>query len=140
MLTTQLRCECTPGKVFASKSTLQAHMKTQRHVAFASREEVRELRLRLAEKEGMVAKLQREVHALSELLRNPRRRSVSAHRKKEVAARAQWRCQACGQLVSENFEVDHRVPLFRGGSNDADNLQLLCLECHRRKTCREQRE
>lgn len=60
-----------------------------------------------------------------------------------------WRQQGSGfsQLSSEyphtlvyptsNLELDHRVPLHRGGSNDADNLWLLCRSCHRSKTTSE---
>lgn len=41
---------------------------------------------------------------------------------------------------TSNLEVDHRVPLWRGGTNDTDNLWLLCRGCHKRKTSREQSE
>jgi 5-methylcytosine-specific restriction protein A len=40
-------------------------------------------------------------------------------------------CCACGQ---PSRHVDHVVPLRRGGSNDASNLQALCASCHSRKT------
>lgn len=43
-------------------------------------------------------------------------------------------CRACGGPASE---VDHIVPLSRGGSRDRSNLQALCRECHREKTRRE---
>ena len=36
--------------------------------------------------------------------------------------------------------VDHVVPLADGGSNDAANLQPLCVQCHHAKTAREHRE
>ena len=32
------------------------------------------------------------------------------------------------------FELDHKVPLARGGSNAVANLQVLCLPCHDGKT------
>lgn len=31
-------------------------------------------------------------------------------------------------------QVDHIVPVFRGGSEDFDNLQTLCKPCHSKKT------
>lgn len=34
-------------------------------------------------------------------------------------------------------ELDHIVPVFRGGSNDDSNLQWLCTECHREKTAQD---
>ncbi len=38
---------------------------------------------------------------------------------------------------SSNLELDHRIPLSEGGSNDHDNLWLLCIDCHKRKTSAE---
>ena len=41
-------------------------------------------------------------------------------------------CRACGERSS--VEVDHIVPLHRGGSlMDRANLQGLCVECHQSK-------
>ncbi len=37
------------------------------------------------------------------------------------------------------WELDHVVPLIEGGSHDADNLQTLCVPCHRSKTADEAR-
>jgi len=34
-------------------------------------------------------------------------------------------------LHNGRLEVDHIVPLHRGGSNDDDNLRTLCAEHHR---------
>lgn len=34
-------------------------------------------------------------------------------------------------------QVDHIVPLAKGGTDDLENLQLLCIECHKIKTQRE---
>jgi 5-methylcytosine-specific restriction protein A len=34
-------------------------------------------------------------------------------------------------------EVDHRIPLWRGGTDDRRNLQGLCSRCHRLKTGKE---
>jgi len=40
-------------------------------------------------------------------------------------------CAMCGDPVAE---VDHAIPLGAGGSDDPDNLQGLCGECHRLKS------
>jgi len=42
-------------------------------------------------------------------------------------------CDAKG-FVTLGVEMDHIEPLFKGGSNDDENLQMLCVECHRKKT------
>lgn len=41
-------------------------------------------------------------------------------------------CYYCGQLTSHP-DVDHRVPLSRGGKHMRDNLVVACPSCNRRK-------
>jgi 5-methylcytosine-specific restriction protein A len=36
--------------------------------------------------------------------------------------------------VNNTLHIDHIVALANGGTNDIKNLQLLCVECHERKT------
>jgi 5-methylcytosine-specific restriction endonuclease McrA len=43
------------------------------------------------------------------------------------------KCAACRCNLKSKGEVDHIIPLARGGTNDAGNLQLLCRPCNRRK-------
>lgn len=45
---------------------------------------------------------------------------------------------ARGEIVPAE-EVDHVIPLFKGGSNDEDNLQPLCKACHVEKSIAEMR-
>lgn len=43
------------------------------------------------------------------------------------------RCPWCQVSLADGFHRDHRTPLARGGSNTADNLELLCARCNTRK-------
>lgn len=65
------------------------------------------------------------------------KRNVSALMKKKVAASQGWKCGQCKGLLDETYEVDHRLALFKGGSNDETNLVALCPHCHRKKTVEE---
>jgi len=45
-------------------------------------------------------------------------------------------CRMCevNGLVVLGAEMDHILPIFKGGSNDDENLQMLCVACHLKKT------
>mgnify|MGYP001357708180 CR=1 FL=1 len=61
-------------------------------------------------------------------------RSVGETKKKYVAAEQGWTCKDCNNPLTAWFEVDHKVPLHRGGSNHIDNLDALCRNCHGKRT------
>lgn len=81
--------------------------------------------------------------------KNPERARAITHRRRarllqaegsHTAAdiRAQYKsqkgkCWYCGKKVGDKYDVDHRVPLSRGGSNAPDNLVIACPTCNRSK-------
>lgn len=62
------------------------------------------------------------------------KRSVSETKKKYVASQQNWTCNKCNQKLNHTFEVDHKVRLEYGGTNEVSNLEALCRECHGQKT------
>lgn len=48
-----------------------------------------------------------------------------------VFARDGYKCRHCG--ATNRLEVDHIIPIARGGENSFDNYQTLCRPCNRRK-------
>lgn len=62
------------------------------------------------------------------------KRNVSETTKKIVASKQNWKCGLCDKTLDETYEVDHVVPLYKGGSNDITNLMALDPICHRKKT------
>lgn len=45
------------------------------------------------------------------------------------------KCFYCSEkLTKERVEVDHRIPVYKGGTNDLCNLVLACKECNRFKS------
>lgn len=62
-------------------------------------------------------------------------------RNDRIKARDLYTCAHCGKITTQ-LEVDHRIPLSQGGSEDDDNLQLLCgglSGCHAQKSKTENR-
>lgn len=58
--------------------------------------------------------------------------------------RARWLaehplCEKCDERgrVTAAAEVDHRVPLWKGGADDESNFSSLCRPCHAEKTAAE---
>jgi 5-methylcytosine-specific restriction endonuclease McrA len=43
-------------------------------------------------------------------------------------------------ITEDAYEVDHHIPLFKGGSNEVSNLIALCRNCHGKKTILENAE
>ena len=78
-----------------------------------------------------------EKRMMSSGLKPNTKRSVSETKKKYVAANQNWICGNCKQQLNAYFEVDHKIRLQHGGSNNVENLVALCPNCHREKTALE---
>ena len=69
--------------------------------------------------------------------RTPRRWRPSPSLKWRMAAAQGWVCAFCADPLEHACQVDHIVPLFKGGGNERENLQILCANCHAAKTLEE---
>ena len=65
------------------------------------------------------------------------KRNVSESKKKFIASNQRWRCSHCNTLLDNTYEVDHIIALYKGGTNELNNLEALCRNCHGKKTFRE---
>jgi 5-methylcytosine-specific restriction endonuclease McrA len=65
------------------------------------------------------------------------KRQVSPPMKKKVAYEQQYKCGKCSKLLDEHHEIDHKQPLWNGGTNNRSNLWALCSSCHKNKTAQE---
>jgi 5-methylcytosine-specific restriction endonuclease McrA len=51
----------------------------------------------------------------------------------KILRRDDYQCQLCGRTAEEDgvkLHVDHKVPKAKGGTNDPDNLWVLCKDCN----------
>jgi 5-methylcytosine-specific restriction endonuclease McrA len=64
----------------------------------------------------------------------PRRESLAERVRHEVWRRDGAACVDCGSRA--RLEFDHIIPVSRGGSNTARNIELRCEPCNRRKGAR----
>ena len=62
------------------------------------------------------------------------KRNVSESKKKYIASSQKWSCAHCQQMLDNTYEVDHVIPLYKGGTNELTNLEALCRNCHGKKT------
>ena len=63
-----------------------------------------------------------------------KRRSYPARTKQILFERQDLQCVICGKRrIIKNFQVDHIVPVVRGGPDEFSNFQLLCPPCNQRK-------
>lgn len=63
------------------------------------------------------------------------RPGLSPRSRFRVMQRDGFKCRLCGRAADDGvkLEVDHRVPVSKGGASDAVNLWTLCWECNRGK-------
>ena len=64
-------------------------------------------------------------------------RNISKSLRFEVFQRDNHTCQYCGRRVPDVvLEVDHLIPVAKGGTDDFDNLVTSCEECNRGKSAK----
>lgn len=65
-------------------------------------------------------------------LEGKRREKIPTKVRIEVWRRDNGQCVSCGSR--ERLEYDHIIPVSRGGSSTARNIELLCEKCNREKS------
>ena len=77
-------------------------------------------------------KLTKEGHAKEQ------RSAMTKDLREAIKQRDNYTCQICGNSVLKEpnllLEVDHIIPVSKGGKTEADNLQTLCWRCNRSKS------
>ena len=66
------------------------------------------------------------------------RSKMSSSLRYDILKRDHFRCQLCGRSASDGveLEVDHIIPISKGGKTVPDNLRTLCKDCNRGKSAK----
>lgn len=63
---------------------------------------------------------------------SPRQRlPISFTKRRKIMERDKYRCRYCGDYVE--LEIDHLIPVSKGGTNEEENLVTACRLCNRVK-------
>jgi hypothetical protein len=64
-----------------------------------------------------------------------KRRAVSKKLRLLILERDGYKCCICGRTAKETkLEVDHKIPVAKGGKDSLNNLWTLCIDCNRGKS------
>jgi len=72
------------------------------------------------------------------ILKDRTRTYAQTHRW-DIAYEQKYKCACCRELLHPSFEVDHVIPLFKGGADIRSNILAVCRNCHGKKSRRETR-
>lgn len=102
--------------------------------ARASRAEiVTRIKFAVLSEERAFAKIAHAVDLFEKIEKEPIRRRIPITEEVRILVwrRDEGKCVSCGS--SDRLEFDHIIPVEKGGSSTARNIQLLCETCNRRK-------
>ena len=62
------------------------------------------------------------------------RRKLNKNIRNEIRNNQNNKCNDCNNSLSQYYNIDHIIGLQYGGTDNFDNLQALCCECHAKKS------
>lgn len=63
------------------------------------------------------------------------RKAISKRLRLLILERDGYKCCLCGKTAKETkLEVDHKIPVAKGGTDSLNNLWTLCIDCNRGKS------
>ncbi len=73
---------------------------------------------------------------LKEYNMREQRKLMTPELKKQIKERDHYTCQICGKHMPDEIglQIDHKIPVSKGGKTIPSNLQVLCSKCNGRKS------
>ena len=155
----ELTCKC--GKKYSHVPSLIRHKRTCLHLNPSSikdpppenTEEKDEMKAEILRQRSIISALESRCKDLDQLekrckqleaqleknktfvtIQQQGRRKLSKDTRQEVATRQEDKCNKCQTNLTKYYQIDHKTGLQFGGSDEFDNLQALCCECHAEKS------
>lgn len=129
-------------KTFSSKLSLENHRKnvcqTQELERQDSSENIKnEETIKLLHE--TISKLSKEIEDIKSQIERPAKRRnirhpISSQERRNIIESQQNKCNTCSSELSDYYEIDHIIAMQFGGTDELNNLQALCCECHARKS------
>lgn len=75
---------------------------------------------------------------LSEYHSKNQRKLMTRPLREEIMRRDRYTCQICGKYMPDEvgLQIDHIIPVSKGGKTIPSNLQVLCDKCNRKKSAK----
>ena len=69
---------------------------------------------------------------INEYLTKEQRRLMTKELRREIMIRDNYTCQICGKYMPDGvgLQIDHKIPVSKGGKTVRSNLQVLCSKCN----------
>ena len=138
--------QCVCGKGYLYNQSLYVHRKTceihrgNKENRIRAKEEVTackdEYQETISELEKRCERLEARLEERKTVItiRHQGRRKLSQKTREEVATRQENKCNQCQVTLTKYYQIDHKTALQYGGTDEFDNLQALCCECHAEKS------
>lgn len=73
---------------------------------------------------------------ISKFMLGNQRKLMTAQLREEITIRDNYTCQICGKYMPDGvgLQIDHIIPISKGGKSIPSNLQVLCSKCNGKKS------
>ena len=132
------KCGC--GKSYSHRQSLSIHRKNCNYSPQSTIEKIERLENTVLEQqrnyEQECNELRTQIAKSSNItIVQQGRRKIKSSIRKEIVDKQSNKCRKCYNPLNQYFQIDHIVAIQFGGTDEMDNLQALCSNCHLEKSC-----
>jgi 5-methylcytosine-specific restriction endonuclease McrA len=128
------------NKLFENKSRFDRHLLSDRGECYKLRNKLSNKKIKIVNKtinnitQHITQNTIHETDTKEEkfiVIKLPRRQKINQNKRIKIAASQKWRCNHCNMLFNEGgWDINHKLRVALGGTNNIENLEALCKNCH----------